>query len=287
MKRSLSLAVLAVMIAATAVQARLIKEMQVTRTGKAVQAQEGGATVYRLSMEGNKVIVIGDREFFPPATRAALDQAVEKKLTVEIAGHLLIFNDQQPVFALPLGKLDVKGLDMSARSGSQPQPAAFTPPAEQVTGDVTPFREGKLKTHTGAPLGQALDNYPFFSARSWKLLEPGKAEFKGEIDLSSITELDSRYVERLKSKDLRESFKSLTFVAVLTLKPGGVVECPDPAVESVLLDGTKDRMVWKDPPTYYWERIFSNRKIKVDYFLSKAAINPKYGKGMGQASGQQ
>jgi hypothetical protein len=287
MKRPLFLAALAVLMAATAVQARLIKEMQVTRTGKAVQVQEGGAAVYKLTMEGNKLIVIGDREFFPPATRAALDQAVEKKLTVEIAGHLLIFNDQPPVFALPLGKLEVKGLDLSAKPGSQPLPAAFAPPAEQVTGDVTPFKEGKLKTHAGAPLGQVLEHYPFFAARSWKLLEPGKAEFRGEIDLLSITELDSRYVERLKSKDLRDTFKTLTFVAILTLKPGGVVECPDPAVESVLQDGTRDRMIWKDPPTYYWERIFGNRKLKVDYFLSKAAINPKYGKGMGQASGQQ
>jgi hypothetical protein len=153
------------------------------------------------------------------------------------------------------------------------------------SGDPELFKTAKLKFNPSVTLGQALDNYGFFTSRSWRLLEPGKAEFRGEVDLLSITELDSRYVERLRSKDLRETLKSLTFVATFTLRSGGYADCPDPAVEAVFQDGTKDRLVWKDPSTYYWERIYLNRKIKFDYFLSKAALNPKYGKGLG-ASGQ-
>jgi len=52
-------------------------------------------------------------------------------------------------------------------------------------------------------------------------------------------------------------------------------------VDAVFEDGMKDRLIWKDPPNYYWDRIYRNRKIKFDYFLSKAALSPKYGKGMG------
>jgi len=287
MIRLFILAVLAAVLSAGPAQARLIKEMQVTRTGKVGVASEGQITVYRLLLENNKLIVLGDREFFPPATRAALDQAVERKLTVEVAGHLLIFNDQAPVFTMPVSKIDVKGLDAHAQS---PAPAPAPAPeqasgASQSSGDVEPFKAAKFKFNPSVTLGQALESYGFFTSRSWKVLEPGKAEFRGELDLLSITELDSRYVERLRSKDLRETFKSLTLVATLNLRPGGYVDCPDPAVEAVFQDGTKDRLVWKDPASYYWERIYLNRKIKFDYFLSKAAVNPKYGKGLG-ASGQ-
>jgi len=257
-------------------QARLIKEMQVTRSGKVAVVTDGQASVYRLLLANNKLVVIGDREFFPPATRAALDQAVERKLTVEIVGQMLIFNDQAPVFTLPLGKLDIKDLNPTFTSS----PASPGAPAAD-SGDAAPFMDAKLKYNASVPLGQALDSYAFFSSRSWKVLGPDKAEFRGEIDLSSITELDSRYVSRLLSKDLRETFKSLTFVAVVTLQ-GGTASCPDPAVEAVFQDNVKDRLVWKDPPTYYWDRIYRNRKITVDYFLSKASLNPKYGKGISQ-----
>jgi hypothetical protein len=285
MMRIFILAVLVAALSASPAQARLIKEMQVTRTGKVGVATEGQATVYRLLLENNKLIVLGDREFFPPATRAALDQAVDRKLTVEIAGHLLIFNDQAPVFTLPVSKVDVKGLDAHSQSPAPSPAAEQISGASQSSGDVEPFKTAKLKFNPSVTLGQALDNYGFFTTRSWKVLEPGKAEFRGEVDLLSITELDSRYVERLRSKDLRETFKSLTFVATLTLRSGGYVDSLDPAVEAVFQDGAKDRLVWKDPSTYYWERIYLNRKIKFDYFLSKAAMNPKYGKGLG-ASGQ-
>jgi hypothetical protein len=283
MIRVFILAVLAAALSAAPVHARLIKEMQVTRTGKVGVATEGQATVYRLLLENNKLIVLGDREFFPPVTRAALDQAVERKLTVEIVGHLLIFNDQAPVFTLPVSKVDVRGLDVHSQSQAPATTQESGP--SQSSGDVEPFKTAKLKFNPSVTLGQALDNYGFFTSRSWKLLETGKAEFRGEVDLLSITELDSRYVERLRSKDLRETFKSITFVATLNLRSGGYADCPDPAVEAVFQDGTKDRLIWKDPSTYYWERIYLNRKIKFDYFLSKAALNPKYGKGLG-ASGQ-
>ena len=280
MTRVIILAVLAAALSAGPVHARLIKEMQVTRTGKVGVATEGQATVYRLLLENNKLIILGDREFFPQATRAALDQAVERKLTVEIAGHLLIFNDQAPVFTLPVSKVDVKGLDARSQSPAPaPVPEQASGPG-QSSGDAEPFKAAKLKFNPSVTLGQALDNYAFFTSRSWRVLESGKAEFRGEVDLLSITELDSRYIERLRSKDLRETFKSLTFVATLNLRSGGFVDSPDPAIEAVFQDGSKDRLAWKDPSTYYWERIYQNRKIKFDYFLSKAAQNPKFGKGL-------
>lgn len=262
-------------------QARLIKEMQVTRSGKVAVAAEGQTSVYRLLLANNKLIVIGDREFFPPATRAALDQAVERKLNVEIVGQMLIFNDQAPVFTLPLGKLEIKDLNPAFTSSPAPAVSSGEPAAD--SGEAAQFKDAKLKFNASVTLGQALDSYAFFSSRTWKVLGPDKAEFRGEIDLSSITELDSRYVSRLRSKDLREVFKSLTFVAVVTLQ-GGSANCPDPAVEAVFQDGVKDRLVWKDPPTYYWDKIYRNKKLTVDYFLSKAALNPKYGKGMSQAA---
>ena len=281
MTRLIILAVLAVALSAAPAQARLIKEMQVTRTGKIATATDGSATVYRLMLENNKMIVVGDREFFQPATRAALDQAAERKLTVEITGGLLIFNDQAPVFTLPLSKLEVRGLDMHAQSQvAAPDTAQADQP--HASGDPEPFKSAKLKFNTSVTLGQALDNYAFFTSRSWRVLEPNKAEFRGEVDLGSITELDSRYVDRLNSKDLKATFKSLTFVATINIKKGGQAECPDPSIEAVFQDGVRDRLVWKDPPTYYWERIYGNRKIKFDYFLSKAVLNPKFGKGAGQ-----
>lgn len=282
MTRLIILAMLAATLSAAPAQARLIKEMQVTRTGKIAVATEGSATIYRLMLENNKMIVVGDREFFQPATRAALDQAAERKLTVEIAGGLLIFNDQAPVFTLPLSKLDVRGLDMRAQSPSATAEPAASVAEPHASGDPEPFKSAKLKFNSSVTLGQALDNYAFFTSRSWRVLEPNKAEFRGEVDLSSVTELDSRYVSRLNSKDLHDTFKSLTFVATINLKRGGSAECPDPSIEAVFQDGVRDRLVWKDPPTYYWERIYQNRKIKFDYFLSKAILNPKFGKGAGQ-----
>ncbi|MFP5222402.1 MAG: hypothetical protein ACLGSA_08940 [Acidobacteriota bacterium] len=262
-------------------QARLIKEMQVTRAGKVVVAAEGQTSTYRLLLANNKYIVIGDREFFQPATRAALDQAVERKLAVEIMGQMLIFNDQAPVFTLPLGKLDIKGLEASPSATATSATPSGASSAD--SGDPAPFKDAKLKFNASVSLGQALDSYAFFSSRSWKVLGPDKAEFRGDIDLSSITEQDSRYVNRLRSKDLHDTFKSLTFVAVVTLQ-GGTATCPDPSVEAVFQDGVKDRLVWKDPPTYYWDKIYRNKKLTVDYFLSKAALNPKYGKTESQSA---
>lgn len=253
-------------------QARVVKEMQVTRTGKVSQTQEGNTTAYRLLLEGNRLIVIGDREFFQPATRAALDQAVAKKLSVEIAGHLLIHNDQPPVFALPLTKLDIKGLDFKATA----QTAAAPAPAQDAGADA--FKEAKLRNSATLTLGQALDAYSFFSSRSWRVIDASKAEFRGEIDPGSITESDSRHVERLRSKNVGDTLASITFVAMVTLQ-GAAATAPDPAVEVVFQDGTKDRLVWKNPPGYYWDRIYRNKKISLDYFLSKAARNPKYGRG--------
>ncbi len=266
------LTVFALALLTAPAQARLIKEMQVTRTGKVTLAQEDQVQAYRLNLDNGKYIVLGDQQFFGPATRAALDQAVERKLTVEVAGHLLIFNDQAPVFTLPLGRLDVKGLSATPAPGRQDA-------AEQSAGgDPAPFKAAKLKTHKAAPLGQALDGYAFFTSKAWKVENPRKAEFRGEIDLASVTAQDSRYVSRLLSPDLRDTFRSVTFVAPLAVTADGVLESSEPAVEVVFLDGTKDRLVWKEPPGYYWDRIFANRKIKLDYFLSKAAQNPKYGK---------
>ena len=281
MRRFSILAVLTALLLAATVQAKLVKEMQVTRSGKVESAADGGTTVYRLVPGNNKLIVIGDREFFPPATRAALDQAAERKLTVEVTGHLLIFNDQPPVFTLPLHKVEVKGLDMGPQ-GAAPDTLPVAGSQGGPGGDDTqPFKDARLKSFPQAALGKALDDYAFFSGRSWRVLEPGKAEFRGEIDLASITPQDSRYVDRLLSKDLRDVFKSLTFVARVNLRRDGQLECPDPAVEAVYQDGARERLVWKDPPGYYFDRIFHNRKMKLDFFLSKAAQDPKYGKGMG------
>ena len=280
MKRLFVPALLAALLAAVPAQARLVKEMQVTRSGKVVLAEEGQTQTYRLMLDASKFVVLGDREFFPPATRAALDQAVERKLVVDVAGQLLIFNDRSPVFILPLGRLEVKGLDMGAQQAQQ-APALAQAPAAQSGADA--FKDAVLKGFATPQLGKAVDAYAFFSSREWKDLGGGKAEFRGEIDLASITDQDSRYVSRLRS--VKETFRSIAFVAVLAMRQDGTVECPEPAVEAVFEDGTKDRLVWKDPPNYYWERIYRNRKIKLDYFLSKAALNPKYGKAVG-ASGQ-
>lgn len=284
MTRALILAALAAMLFAGPAEARLIKEMQVTRSGKLDVEKDGQASVYRLLLNAGKVIVLGDREFFAPATRAALDQAVERKLTVEATGHLLIFNDQSPVFALPVAKVDVKGLDLKPSAATDQKAAQDTAVQPQSSQDARPFMDSMLKNKPSPTVGKALENYAFFSSRSWRMLEPGKAEFRGDLNLGSITQLDSHYVERLRSKDLNDTFKSITFVAHLTMRSGGTVECPDPAIEAVFQDGTKDRLVWKDPPGYYWDRIYQNRKIKVDYFLSKASLNPKYGKGMSPAA---
>ncbi|WP_243311365.1 hypothetical protein [Fundidesulfovibrio agrisoli] len=287
MTRTCVLAALAALLLAAPVQARVVKEMQVTRTGKVATVTEDQVTVYRLMLDNGKMIVIGDREFFGPAGRAALDQAAERKLTVEISGHLLIHNDQPPMFTLPLEKMDVRGLSAQAPSTTQvaaQAPAASAP--EQQSGDAAPFKAAKLRFDKSAPLGQALDAYAFFTSRSWQVLSASKAEFKADIDLSSVSQTDSRFIARLKSPNVQDTFKSITFVAQITLHPDGTADCPDPALEAVFLDGAKDRLVLKEPPNYYFDRILKNRKIKLDYFLSKAALNPKYGKGAGSAGPQ-
>ncbi|MFP5240091.1 MAG: hypothetical protein ACLGQW_09695 [Acidobacteriota bacterium] len=285
MTRTCVLAALAALLLAAPVQARVVKEMQVTRTGKVAAVTEDQATVYRLMLDNGKMIVIGDREFFGPAGRAALDQAVERKLTVEISGHLLIHNDQPPMFTLPLERLDVRGLSAQAPGQTSGQtPAASA--QEQQSGDAAPFKAAKLRFDKSAPLGQALDAYAFFSSRNWQVLGANKAEFKADIDLSSVSPTDSRFIARLNSPNLQDTFKSITFVAQITLHADGTADCPDPALEAVFQDGSKDRLVLKEPPNYYFDRILKNRKIKLDYFLSKAALNPKYGKGAGSAGPQ-
>ncbi|WP_243440069.1 hypothetical protein [Fundidesulfovibrio soli] len=283
MTRTCVLAALAALLLAAPVQARVVKEMQVTRTGKVAAVTEDQVTVYRLMLDNGRMIVIGDKAFFGPAGRAALDQAVERKLTVEISGHLLIHNDQPPMFTLPLERMDVRGLSAQAPASVQ-SPAASV--QEQQSGDAAPFKAAKLRFDKSAPLGQALDAYAFFSSRSWQVQGANKAEFKADLDLSSVSETDSRFIARLNSKNLQDTFKSITFVAQIVLHADGTADCPDPALEAVFQDGTKDRLVLKEPPNYYFDRIYKNRKIKLDYFLSKAALNPKYGKGAGTAGPQ-
>lgn len=278
MWRSILLAALAVAAFAVSAQARLIKEMEVTRTGKLVSSGDQSGGGYTLTLESNKTIALGDKESFGPATRQVLDQAAAQKLPVEITGHLLIFNDQSPVFALPLKKIEVKGFKAQDQASSsatrQEQPAA---PVEK--GDPGPFKEAFLKGTKRINLGLALEGYAYFMAKTWKVTEPGKtAEFRGEINIDDYTQRDSKYFARLKSKDMRDIFRSLTFVATLTLTGNGQATSSDPYVEAVFLDGSKDKLLWKEPPNYYWDRIAANRKIKIDYFLGKAAQNPKYGR---------
>ena len=133
-------------------------------------------------------------------------------------------------------------------------------------------------------LGQILDSYAFFSARNWRVVEPGKsAEFRGEMNISDYNEADTRAIDRLKSKNLQDTFRSLTFVAPMTLA-GDTADSPEPYVEAVFQDGSKERQVWKDPPYYYWDRISKNRKIKIDYFINRAVQNPKYGRSQNPAN---
>ena len=279
MWRSILVAALAVAVFSVPAQARLIKEMEVTRTGKLVVSGDQSGGGYTLVLDSNKTIALGDKESFGPATRQVLDQAVAQKLQVEITGHLLIFNDQSPVFALPLKSIDVKGFktqDQSAAASPPEQPAA---PAEK--GDPGPFKEAFLKGTKRINLGLALEGYAYFVTKTWKVTEPGKtAEFRGEINLDDYTERDSKLFARLNSKEMRDIFRSLTFVATLTLSGNGQATSSEPYVEAVFQDGGKDKLIWKDPPNYYWDRIAANRKIKIDYFLGKAAQSSKYGKGM-------
>ncbi|GAB6036388.1 hypothetical protein JCM15519_09470 [Fundidesulfovibrio butyratiphilus] len=276
MWRSILVAALTVALFAVSAQARLIKEMEVTRTGKLTSSGEQSGGGYTLVLDNNKTIALGDKESFGPATRQVLDQAAAQKLSVEITGHLLIFNDQSPVFALPLKKIDVKGFKpQDQASPAQKEQAAA--PAEK--GDPGPFKEAFLKGSKRINLGLALEGYAYFISKTWKVTEPGKtAEFRGEINIDDYSSRDSKYFSRLKSKDMRDIFRSLTFVANLNLTGNGQATSSDPYVEAVYLDGAKDKLIWKDPPNYYWDRIAANRKIKIDYFLNKAAQNPKYGK---------
>ena len=284
MWRSILLAVLTVVVLAATAQARLIKEMEVTRTGKLVSAGDEHTGGYVLVLDNNKSITLGDRDNFGPATRIMFDQALAQKLAVEITGHLLLFNDQQPVFALPLKKIDVKGYKPEAQAAAQTSQAQVLPPAQDL-GDAGPFKAAALKSNKALNVGLILDGYAFFNSRTWKVTEPGKsAEFRGEFNLDDYSEQDSKFFARLKSKDLRETFRSMTFVAQLNLTGSGLAEGPDPYVEAIYQDGGKEKMIWKDPPTYYWDRIGANKKIKIDYFLSRAAQNPKYGKGMSQTN---
>lgn len=276
MARGIVLAVLCVLMAAASVQARLVKEMEVTRSGKLTLVNDPQGRFYQLLLKNNKLIVLGDPDSFGPVTRAALDQAVQEGLQVEITGHLLIFNDLTPMYALPVKKIDIKGLHgQSATPVVAPIPAVQADPAE-----VELFRNAKLKYNKAVTVAQALDGYAFFSARSWKVLEPGKsAEFRGELNMNDYSVLDSKLFERLKSQTLSDTFRSMTLVIPFTLSADGVADSAEPVVEAVFLDGFKERMVWKDPPTYYLERVTKNRKIKIDYFLSRASLNPRYGKG--------
>ncbi len=283
MARGIVLAVLCLVLAAASVQARVVKEMEVTRSGKLTLVDDPQGRYYQLSLKNNKLIVLGDPEAFGPATRAALDQAVQESLPVEITGHLLIFNDQNPMYALPVKKIDIKGQhDQTAT----PQMAPVSEAAQPDAAEVELFKNAKLKYNKAVTVGQAVDNYAFFSGRTWKILEPGKtAEFRGELNMNDYSVLDSKVLERLKSQSLPDTFRSLTLVIPLHIGADGTADSHEPVVEGVFLDGFKERMVWKDPPTYYLERMTKNRKIKIDYFLSRAALNPKYAKSAGSGSG--
>lgn len=277
--RGFILAVACVFLAAGVSQARLVKEMEVTRSGKLTLVSDPQGSAYQLLLKNNKLVTLGDPEFFGPVTRAALDQAVQEGLQVEITGHLLIFNDQTPMFGLPVKKIDIKGLRFKT---DEQAVASASEPSGASAAEIEPFLNAKLKYNKNLTVGQVLDGYSFFSERSWKVLEPGKAaEFRGELNLNEYSELDSKLFERLKSRNLPDTFRSITLVLPLRLNPEGLADSPDPVVEGVLQDGSKERMVWKDPPTYYLERLTKNRKIRIDYLLNRAALNPKYGKGTG------
>lgn len=58
-------AALILLVLAVPAQARLIKEMEVTRSGKVVLAGDVKPGWYQLVMDNNKVIVLGDRSKAP------------------------------------------------------------------------------------------------------------------------------------------------------------------------------------------------------------------------------
>jgi hypothetical protein len=274
MKRHVAAAVVLLLVGSTLAQARLVKEMEITTACKIDLKTEDQTSWYEIVTQNNKHYVLGDREFFGPATRQALDEAAKRELSAEITGHLLIYNDQEPIFALPLRKIDIKGLNLQVAAQEPNQPASA------ASGDAAAFKTARLKSNKTTTLDHALNDYAFFTNRGWKVLTPGQeAEFRGELNLMDYSDKDTKMIERLKSRNLADTFRSITFVAPVTLSGPGVADSPDPYVEAVLQDGTRDRLVWKEPAGYYWDRIFKQRKIKIDYFISKAAQNPNYGKG--------
>jgi len=276
MRRILIPAILAALLLTGAGHARLIKEMQVTRSGTVEIKTLDQATVYQLMLPNNKAIVIGDRSFFQPATQAMLDQAAQRQLTVTLTGEMLVYNhNQPPVFTLPLANIAVAGLET-------PQPQS--PPADNAaTRALSPeeaqraqqFENARLSPQT-PPLAQAMNDYPFFTARSWRLVDADNAEFRGELDPASWTVGDKHLMRKLRAKDPRDIFKSITFVAKISLSPEGKAECKNVALEAELQDGSKIQ----GPPklaSFFFDRIFHHHALKIDSVLAQAAENPNYG----------
>jgi len=252
--------------------------MQVTRSGTLETKTLDQVTVYQLMLPNDKAIVIGDRAFFPPTTQAMLDQAIKRKLTVTVTGQLLVHGNKQPaVFTLPLASLEVAGLE------APPPPPQPAPTGNLAGQQLTPaeaqraqlFENARL-TPTAPPLGKALNDYPYFTARSWRLLDPNRAEFRGEIDPAASLPGDKRIMRRLRTRDLPAILKSVTFVAEIVLSAdGGTAESKNVTLQATLQDGSKIQASPKDAPSYF-DRIFNNRKLKLDPILEKAAENPNY-----------
>ena len=282
MRRIFFPAVLAVLLLAGAGHARsVVKEMQATRSGTLETKTLDQVTVYQLMLPNDKAIVIGDRAFFPPATQAMLDQAVKRKLTVTVTGQLLVHGNKQPaVFTLPLASLEVAGLEAPP---PPPQPAPTgTPEGNPAGQQLTPaeaqraqlFENARL-TPTAPPLGKALNDYPYFTSRSWRLLDPNRAEFRGGIDPAAALPGDKRLMRRLRTRDLAAIFKSVTFATEISLAADGTAESKNVTLEATLQDGSKIQASPKDASSFF-DRIFNNRKLKLDSILEIAAQNPNY-----------
>jgi len=121
------LVILAALLPAGAGHARLIKEMQVTRSGKVGTTVMNEATVYGLMLPNKKTVLIGDRAFFPPSTQTLLDQAAQQGLIVKVTGQLLIHSSQPAVFSLPLDSLELATPAGSGQDQPQSQKTAKTP----------------------------------------------------------------------------------------------------------------------------------------------------------------
>jgi len=269
MRRTAIAAILAVLLLMTgAGHARLIKEMQVTRSGKVETTTLDQVSVYQLRLPNNKTIIIGDRAFFEPAVQTLLDQAAKEKLATKITGQMLIFSNQGAVFTLPLANIEVTGLktpkQQPVSSADQPAPS-----------DLRRFKDARLAPGS-PPLGAVLDNYAFFASRAWRLLDPSQAEFRGEMLLSAYKPGDSRFMRHLSTQDLNAIFKSVTLVADISLSPDGGAECKNAAFQALFQDGSQTQAPPDEGIPTLLGRISRNRKLKLDPILIQAAANPHY-----------